>query len=847
MIPILYAATETVFTHNGIGLLADCVSCEATEERNGIFEAVIRYPVTGLHYDSISEDSIVKILTNETSNTQLFRVYKTSRPIDGIVTISLEHISYILNGNPVTSFGVANVGAAAAIESALTNATFPHGFSAWSDITTLNSASINVPTSVRAVLGGTRGGILDTWGGEYEFDNFVVKLHAARGSETDVVIEYGKNLTDIRQDKNIVNVYTALFPYAKYVTKSTVNGVEVETEHLVTLTEKTLAAPTAANYAHSKALIRDFSEDFDRDSVITESALRGVANAYMASNPIDTPDINISVSFVQLWQTAEYASIAPLERVKLCDTVTVKFPALGVSAVTKVVKTVYDCLLERYITIELGNLKSNFGQTVNNQQAQINNLHNTISVKTGSLYQAILSATAAITGQTGGYVVLNPPENPQEILVMDTPDINTATKVWRWNSGGLGYSSTGYDGEYGTAITMNGEIVADFITAGTINGALIGAGSIVADAIAAGAITADKIVVGAGDKNYVTKWDLQNWVDSTAPTPSQMLTLTDSPIGGVTQARRTYAQETNGHTIYQPASEQFEIAKGETYAFEGYYKASVAGLTFTASFSERNVSDGTSSNNFLHSSLITTVTGGWKKFSVKLSVPSSWTELMCRAYLFVRIRTGAPTSGTIDFTGITVKKTQSAAIITDGRIESVNKNTYLDLGTGELAVEGGVNKAVMFDTGIEEDSVVFDIQGLFWTPKETDVRNWTNDETSTWDADTWARIYTFVVTLLGVTTKSLLIENTAGDVGIYGKTGIRLYSANGDVELDTGPGKNILLNSPAILPNNTSIRGKTTTGTVETMLGKSTANNTVIGASTQSGHTNIYTHSGGRR
>lgn len=82
------------------------------------------------------------------------------------------------------------------------------------------------------------------------------------------------------------------------------------------------------------------------------------------------------------------------------------------------------------------------------------------------LASAKATATDLINAGINGYVVVN----PNEILIMDTPDKATATKVWRWNSGGFGYSNTGYNGEYGTAMTMDGAIVADFITAGVLRG-----------------------------------------------------------------------------------------------------------------------------------------------------------------------------------------------------------------------------------------------------------------------------------------------------------------------------------------------------------------------------------------
>lgn len=96
------------------------------------------------------------------------------------------------------------------------------------------------------------------------------------------------------------------------------------------------------------------------------------------------------------------------------------------------------------------------------------------------LQQAIQNATNWITGGRGGYVIfqLNADGQPDEILIMDTPSIETAQKVWRWNQGGLGYSSDGYDGPYETAITQDGAIVADFITAGTMMANIIKGGTL---------------------------------------------------------------------------------------------------------------------------------------------------------------------------------------------------------------------------------------------------------------------------------------------------------------------------------------------------------------------------------
>ena len=452
MIPILYAKTESTFTHNGIGFLKDATKCTVTEERNGSYECSLQYPITGQWYDQITDGCIIKAKANDTSEPQLFRIYKSSKPLKGIVTYSAEHISYDLNGIPTLGFSVKNVTPQAAITRAIQDAGLPSAFTAISDISTLNSTTILTPCSVRAILGGQTGSVLDVWGGEFEFDNFVVKLHKHRGSDNGVSIEYGKNLKDLKQESNIAECYTHLMPYARY---SQDGEGDEKIEVYVYLSEKVLPLTSAENIGHSKAYIMDFTDRFGEGEEITEESLRAKATAYAAAAELGVPKVNITVSFVQLWQTEEYKNIAPLERVMMCDTVAVRFSKLGVTASAKVIKTTYNTLEEKYESVELGDAKSSFADTVNKQQAAIEEIKTSVqkgqAAATEQLKKAIANATSLITGHSGGYVVLNPAEKPQEILILDAPTLEEAVNVWRWNSGGLGYSSTGYNGEYALA------------------------------------------------------------------------------------------------------------------------------------------------------------------------------------------------------------------------------------------------------------------------------------------------------------------------------------------------------------------------------------------------------------
>lgn len=447
---------------NGVGVLRDCISCTVTEERNGAFELEMVYPITGQHYSSIKLRGLIKAKPNPYSVEQLFRVYEISRPINGQVTVYAQHISYDLSGVPVSpctgdraSTALAALAQAAAVD-------MP--FTLWTDLNTAADFAVAEPSSLRRMLGGVEGSILDVYGGEYEWDNYTVKLHSHRGSDRGVTIRYGKNLVDLKQEESCAEVYTGVYPYVKN-----------SDDTLLQLPEKVVYAE--GNYDYKRILTLDLSDKFDdEDNPATEAGLREAAKEYMSANSIGTPTVSLTVSFAQLEQTEEYKGMALLERVGLCDTVHVIFAKLGVTADAKCIKTAYNVLLGRYDSVELGDARSTLADTVANIGRDT---QQSIDKTKSALEQAITRATQLITGNLGGYVVLHSStgsNQPDEILVMDTPDINTATRVWRWNLAGWGYSATGYNGPFRLAATMDGAINADFITAGTMTADLIRTG-----------------------------------------------------------------------------------------------------------------------------------------------------------------------------------------------------------------------------------------------------------------------------------------------------------------------------------------------------------------------------------
>ena len=458
MKPRLYPENETNFESNGLGPLSDALTCTVEENRNGAFELSMEYPVTGVLFDELKHGSIIFAPPNDSSEPQPFRVYGKSTPLSGVVTVRAKHISYQLSHIPVSPFTAGSC--AAALQGLKTNAVEPCPFDFWTDKETVATFTVKEPASARSLLGGVAGSVLDVYGGEYEFDRYKVKLHKARGTDSGVVIAYGKNLVDIDQEESIENTITGVYPY-----------YEDTDGNVLELPEKVVSSASAQNFPYPRTVPLDCSQEWQETPSVEQ--LRAYASAYVEKEGIGVPAVSLKVSFVPLWQTEEYKAIAPAERLNLCDIATVRFEKLGVNARAKVVQTIYDVLAGRYESVTLGEASTNLADTIVAQDKAIN-----AKADTSDLEAAAASASAWITGNKGGYVVLrrNADGQPYELLIMDKPTIEEATKVWRFNKSGLGYSSTGYNGTYGLAMTQDGQIVADYITTGTLSANLLRAG-----------------------------------------------------------------------------------------------------------------------------------------------------------------------------------------------------------------------------------------------------------------------------------------------------------------------------------------------------------------------------------
>ena len=457
MFPILYSSiTEgTVPTTYGAsgyddGVLSDCLECSVKEARNGEYELTMEYPADGIHAAAIIPNAVLKAKPNFTDSAQLFRIYQVGKTINGKFTVNAQHISYDLSGKVITS-GTAG----SCTDACLLLSGQAGNFTITTDKTVSADFTVSEPSSVRSWFGGKQGSILDVYGpGEWTYDNFSAEFKASRGQDRGVTIRYGKNLTELSQTLDMTNLASKIIPYYKAQDGTITTGSAVSTG-LVGITRE---------------LAVDFSSSVDPESatpVLTQLAT--LATNYISNNNFTTLKNSIKLNFVQLKDLNE--------RVDLCDTVHIYFEPLGLTATAKCVETVWDVIGERYTSTTFGDPKTNIADTIVATQKSIEEKPSVTVMQ-----QAIDQATELITGNLGGYVVLhdsNGDGEPDEILIMDTADISTATNVWRWNSGGLGFSPNGYGGPYNAvAIDMQGRIVADAITTGTLNANLIKAGVI---------------------------------------------------------------------------------------------------------------------------------------------------------------------------------------------------------------------------------------------------------------------------------------------------------------------------------------------------------------------------------
>ena len=353
--PIIFEKGTRDFSTLGLGLLSDAIQATTTEELNGQFIFEMDYPVSGNNADLIKENRIIVVNSGHILKRQGFIIRQIVRKIDLTMTVYAEHVSYATLDVALAPVGTISGDAKTALENWKRMLVPAVDFTVDSDILTTNSTLIGAPEfeTARQGLGGHAGSILDVWGGEYQFDNWHIRLLKQRGKSANAIIAYGRNLISFEQDTNIADTYTSVYPY--YQENS---GDEGNKTHF--LPERTVDSEFVGKYPNPKVLMLDLSNKFKDVADYSETKLRNYTLSYIQSNNIGVPKVNMKISTVDLSRATGGFS----EDIDLGDTVNVYFEKLGITTSAKVIKAVWNVLSDDYDKFEIGARRSSLTESI---------------------------------------------------------------------------------------------------------------------------------------------------------------------------------------------------------------------------------------------------------------------------------------------------------------------------------------------------------------------------------------------------------------------------------------------------------------------------------------------------
>ena len=390
MRPILYNANETSFETYGLGEI-DATKAQVTRERNGNYTLYIEYPASGPLAGTFKNDMRIKSDAGLRTKNQTFFISRIVKDSTGILKVYAKHISHLTETMAIRNNTNATGTAQSALATWALNVLGGIRFDTWSDIDLSSKTSWNIADfkTARDALGGVKGSILDVWGGEYEFDNTVIRLHKQLGRRSPIVLEYGRNILRAEDDRDIESAYTSVYPYATYTLENQGTGEGGATSQQITveLPEKYVDGPYIGLYNERRVLIVDFSSNFKDKEVPTIDKLRRLAKEYAINNRLGLPKINTKIEYVDLSKTLDYKLTQILEEAELCDIVPVYYPQIGLTSEdAKLTTIVYDVLLEQNDSVEVGvigdgfkssmtsNLSGKIDDLASNQQRLVNTL-----------------------------------------------------------------------------------------------------------------------------------------------------------------------------------------------------------------------------------------------------------------------------------------------------------------------------------------------------------------------------------------------------------------------------------------------------------------------------------------
>ncbi|BDP85267.1 hypothetical protein EfmAA610_24770 [Enterococcus faecium] len=467
---------EHLYDTQGLGALSDWLTATVSNKLNGaeIFQGT--YPISGTNADLIVEGRIIQCYVDENRAKQRLRIYYAKTSVIGnTIEVKAEPIFNDIRKSVLNKYdsGTEKITATQAWQNAkaLAKPAIPSQFSFSSLVDTLANVKIEKANFLE-FFGGKEGSILDRFHGEFLKDNNTLHHEKRLGTDHKIKAIYTKNLTGLDLEIDAQSVLVGVYPF---ISSSS------EGEDEITLPEEVIFTDYVDDYPAGYVSFVDF-----KDKATDVATLREAAKDWLKTN-IDKqkPQVSGSIELVPLRHQRGYEKFVDLEKVSMGDGVDVYHPQLKVNMSARIVEYTFNVLTNSYDKLVVGNVKTNF---LENTENNVSNLINDAidQLKNGGEISDLINdivdhQTDMITGQNGGYVLLDPKEAPSRILIMDTPDKNTARNVLQINNAGIGFSKTGINGTYETAWTLDGGFNASFITAGEIVGITIRGTTLISD------------------------------------------------------------------------------------------------------------------------------------------------------------------------------------------------------------------------------------------------------------------------------------------------------------------------------------------------------------------------------
>lgn len=492
---------EHLYDTQGLGALSDWLTATVSNKLNGaeIFQGT--YPISGTNADLIVEGRIIQCYVDENRAKQRLRIYYAKTSVIGnTIEVKAEPIFNDIRKSVLNKYdsGTEKITATQAWQNAkaLAKPVIPSQFSFTSLVDTLANVKIEKANFLE-FFGGKEGSILDRFHGEFLKDNNTLRHEKRLGTDHKIKAIYTKNLTGLDLEIDAQSVLVGVYPF---ISSSS------EGEDEITLPEEVIFTDYVDDYPAGYVSFVDF-----KDKATDVASLREAAKDWLKTN-IDKqkPQVSGSIELVPLRHQRGYEKFVDLEKVSMGDGVDVYHPQLKVNMSARIVEYTFNVLTNSYDKLVVGNVKTNF---LENTENNISNLINDAidQLKNGGEISDLINdivdhQTDMITGQNGGYVLLDPKEAPSRILIMDTPDKNTARNVLQINNAGIGFSKTGINGTYETAWTLDGVFNASFITSGVLKAINIEGVTIKGSTITGGTITSQGTDFTTEIKNGDISW-----------------------------------------------------------------------------------------------------------------------------------------------------------------------------------------------------------------------------------------------------------------------------------------------------------------------------------------------------